>query len=31
MNDLVALLDENKIKRIEFYRSEHFGNDNEEV
>ena len=31
MNDLVALLDEKKIKRIEFYRSEHFGNDNEEV
>lgn len=31
MNDLVALLNENKIKRIEFYRSEHFGNDNEEA
>ena len=31
MNDIVALFDANKIKRIEFYRSEMFGNDNEEI
>lgn len=31
MNNIVALFDANKINRIEFYRSEMFGNDNEEI